>query len=276
MVDIETGEVFDNVKYIRIAESDKAYEMMKSKKLFNKSNENFIFLTYKMLKEININKEIFKKEDITKIIYIASFMNYDCKLMLTERTPMTKTILKKKIGISNDRFDKFYKKLIVNKVLAEKNGYIYFNDKIAFRGKPSDRSDNFTRIYRDNIQKIYENIDIREHKKLSILFLMIPYLNLKYNIICKNPYETNEDLVEPLTLGEMAELFGITERSFITSIKYLKSVRDINGNPLIAEISICPEISKNVFIINPRFIYAGNNVKDVVGICPMFNLATVK
>ncbi len=276
MVDIETGEVFDNVKYIRIAESDKAYEIIKSKKLFNKSNENFIFLTYKMLKEINIDKEIFKKEDITKIIYIASFMNYDCKLMLTERTPMTKTILKKKIGISNDRFDKFYKKLIVNKVLAEKNGYIYFNDKIAFRGKPSDRSDNFTRIYRDNIQKIYENIDIREHKKLSILFLMIPYLNLKYNIICKNPYETNEDLVEPLTLGEMAELFSIKERSFITSIKYLKSVKDINGNPLIAEISMCPETSENVFIINPKFIYAGNDFRDVIAVCPMFNLATAK
>lgn len=276
MVDIETGEVFSNVKYIRTADSYETYKKLQSKKTAYRSGKNFIFLTYKMLKEINIDKEIFKKEDITKIIYIASFMNYDCKLMSTERTPMTKTILKEKLGLSNYGFDLFYKKLINNKVLTEKDGCIYFDNKIAFRGRPFDYSDNFTRIYKDNIQKIYENIDIREHKKLSILFLMIPYLNLKYNIICKNPYETNENLVEPLTLGEMAELFGIKERSFITSIKYLKSVRDINGNPLIAEISMCPEISENVFIVNPKFIYAGNDFRDVIAVCPMFNLATAK
>lgn len=271
LIDAETGEVFDNVRYIRTAESCEVYETIKSRKLFNRSNENFIFLTYKMLKEININKEIFKKEDITKVIYIASFMNYDCKLMLTERTPMSKIILKGKLGLSDYRFDLFYKKLIDNKVLTEKDGYIYFDNRIAFKGKSLGCTDSFTRIYKDNVQKIYESIDIREHKKLSILFLMIPYLNLKYNIICKNPYETNKDLVKPLTLGEMAELFGIKERSFVTSIKYLKSIRDIDGNPLIAEISICPEISENVFVINPRFIYAGNNIEDVGAICGLFN-----
>ena len=85
---------------------------------------------------------------------------------------MSKIILKGKLGLSDYRFDLFYKKLIDNKVLTEKDGYIYFDNKIAFRGKSLDHTDSFTRIYRDNVQKIYESVDVREHKKIAILFLM--------------------------------------------------------------------------------------------------------
>lgn len=267
LIDAETGEVFDNVRYIRTAESCEVYETIKSKKLFNRSNENFIFLTYKMLKEININKEIFKKEDITKVIYIASFMNYDCKLMLTERTPMSKITLKEKLGLSDYRFDLFYKKLIDNKVLTEKDGYIYFDNRIAFRGKSLDHTDSFTRIYRDNVQKIYESIDVREHKKIAILFLMIPYLSLKYNIVCKNPYETNKDLIEPFEVEELSKLFGYNPKSFNRLINDLIKIDDKNGMPIIAKVVW----KKTALIINPRFIYAGNNIEDVGAICGLFN-----
>ena len=271
LIDAETGEVFDNVKYIRTAESDKAYEKLQSKKL-NRSNENFIFLTYDICNKLNIDNGDFKQSDIAKIIYIMSYVGNDNKLMLTERTPITKDKLSELLGLNKKIFNTFYNKLINNNILIEKDNCLFIDKQFSFYGSIKNNKYNIIRIYKKNIRKLYNSVSTKQHKQLAILYLLIPFINIKYNIICSNPFEEDENKLIPMKVEELAKYFNYNLQSFISLIDFLSDLKDKDNMPIIKTINNTKNKKDNSIVVNPRVIYAGDDFRNVKAFSAIFNI----
>lgn len=270
LIDPDTNKIINNVVYI-VTEDYLRYKRDKENKKLCKSDDNFIFITYKACKQLNIDDSIFTQSDIARIVYIASYSANKNKLMITERTPMTKNRLFDLMNLDAKFFNRFYKKLIKNNVLIEKEENLYFNEKIMFFGKIKNHQYNVIRAYKDSIQRLYKSVSAKQHKRLSILYMLIPYINIKYNIICKNPFEADKNRVKPITLEELSSIFKYNLKSFIVLVDFLSDLLDKNNNPVIKQVLNTKNKKDNTIIVNPRVIYGGNDISDVAAYFPIFN-----
>ena len=267
----DTGEIIDNVCRIYTQEQ---LEIMnkKNKKSLVRSKNNFIFITYKLLTSLNIENIDFNQPDIARIIYIMSYISNDNRLMLTERTPMTKDKLSELMGLNKKVFNTFYNKLIKNNILIEKDNYLFINKEFSFYGSIKGNKYDIIRLYKKNVRLLYNNMSSKEHKRLAILYLLIPFINIKYNIVCSNPLEEDENKVQPLTIEQLAEYFNYNLNYFISLIDFLFSLKDKDNNPVIKTINNTKNKKDNSIIINPRVIYAGNDYRDVKAFSTIFNI----
>lgn len=267
----DTGEIIDNVCRIYTQEQ---LEIMnkKNKKSLVRSKDNFIFITYKLLTSLNIENGDFNQPDIARIIYIMSYISNDNRLMFTERTPMTKDKLSELMGLNKKVFNTFYNKLIKNNILIEKDNYLFINKEFSFYGSIKGNRYNIIRIYKKNIRQLYNCVSSSQHKQLAILYLLIPFINIKYNIVCSNPQEEDEDKVKPLTIEQLAEYFNYNLKYFTSLIDFLFSLKDKDNNPVIKTVNNTKNKKDNTIVINPRVIYAGNDYRDVKAFSTIFNI----
>lgn len=270
--DIDTGEIIENVKYI-VTEARQKQDQQRANRRLVRSNENFIFLAYEACKSLNIDidREIFNQADITRIIYIASYLSNDNRLMLTERTPMTKEKLSELMGLNDMVFKRFYNKLLSNNILIERDGYIYINKKFMFFGRIRNHKYSFIRAYKSNIRLLYNKVPVSKHKQLSILYLLIPFINIKYNIVSQNPFEEDKYKVIPMTVEELSAYFEYNLKSFISLIDFLEDLKDKDNIPIIKTFNNSKNKKDRSIVINPRVIYAGNDCRDVEAFSTIFN-----
>lgn len=272
----DTGEVVNNVCRIYTQEQLETIAKKNEKSLVRSKN-NFIFITYKLLTSLNIENEILTQSDITRIIYVSTYMSKSGKLMKTERTSMSKEALQEKLKLKKSEFAKLYKKIIDLDILKEKEDGLYLNQKYFYIGTLKGKLDNnfenmYIKAYIKQIRFLYENVLPKEHKQLAILFLLIPYINRKYNIICSNPLEEDANKVFPLTVKELAYILKYSDvNNFCKIILKLLNIKDLENNDILKIVMNGSGIQSASIIINPRLIYAGNDFKDVECLCVLFN-----
>ena len=270
VLNLKTGEIID-AKCI-ITEEYVNYKKSLEHKKLTRCSDNFIFITYDICNKLNIDNGDFNQPDIARIIYIMSYISNDNRLMLTERTPMTKDKLLEIMGLNDRVFKIFYNKLIKNNILIEKDNSIFINKDFSFYGSIKGNKYDIIRIYKKNIRQLYNCVSSSQHKQLAILYLLIPFVNIKYNIVCSNPLEEDENEVQPLTIEQLAEYFDYNLKRFIPLIDFLFSLKDKDNNPVIKTINNTKNKKDNSIVINPRVIYAGNNFKDVKAFSTIFNI----
>lgn len=266
----DTGEVVNNTCRIYTQEQFETI-IKKNKKLLVRSKDNFIFITYKLLTSLNIEKGDFNQPDIARIIYIMSYISNDNRLMFTERTPMTKDKLSELMGLNKKVFKTFYNKLIKNNILIEKDNYLFVNKDFSFYGSIKGNKYDIIRLYKKNVRLLYNNMSSKEYKRLAILYLLIPFINIKYNIVCSNPLEEDKNKVQPLTIEQLSEYFDYNLKSFISLIDFLEDLKDKDNIPIIKALNNPKNKKDRSIVINPRVIYAGNDYRDVEYLCALFN-----
>jgi hypothetical protein len=122
---------------------------------------------------------------------------------------------------------------------------------------------DYTRIYINAIRYLYNNVKLSKHKHLGIIFRMIPYINLKWNILCTNPTETNLDEVNILTLGDMCELFDYNSKYLFQLRKELLNIKLKDNSNIICFVECDTDITKKKICINPEVIFGGLDVDDI-------------
>ena len=270
VLNLKTGEIVD-AKCIITEEYINYKKSLEHRKL-NRCSDNFIFLTYDICNKLNIENGDFNQPDIARIIYIMSYISNDNRLMFTERTPMTKDKLSELMGLNDRVFNTFFNKLTKNNILIEKDNYLFINKEFSFYGSIKGNKYNIIRIYKKNIRQLYNCVSSSQHKQLAILYLLIPFVNIKYNIVCSNPLEEDENKVQPLTIEQLAEYFNYNLKYFTSLIDFLFSLKDKDNNPVIKTINNTKNKKDNSIVINPRVIYAGNDYRDVKAFSTMFNI----
>ena len=112
-----------------------------------------------------------------------------------------------------------------------------------------------------------------QKKKLANLFLILPYINYKYNVFCSNPTETDKDKVKPLTWTDLARLCGYEEKKNIAKFKKDLMSLKVCGHDVIGQFETG---SGKTICVNPKVYYSGDDVNDVRNLYSMFIMCEKK
>lgn len=218
------------------------------------------------------NQEEFKDllpQTVTRLIYLNTFIHYgDNKLMKTERTPMEKSDLAKILGISKAAVTKFWKEVSPKYIVEKENNLIFTNTDVFIKRKLNQRGgfNPYQKFYINGIRKLYEATAVSQHKHLGYIFKMLPYINLEFNVLCRNPLETDLERIEPLSLKEFCDEIGYDTSQINRLLNiYSKLTFDVKGK----QESFCAFVfdgidrNKSKIFVNPNILYNGSNYQRV-------------
>lgn len=204
-----------------------------------------------------------------RFIYLCTYMDYDGYLRYGKSKGLNQLVLKKDLfeilKLSEKETYRTINYLEENNLITVEDNYIKINKKICAKGKIR-KSKVVVRMFDDSIRDIYNNSKPKEHKKLSLLIKLLPYIHYNLNVVCKNTSSKDTSLIEPFSVSELSKSLG-----YSTNQKFKKGLMDIkyNGEPVIMIAKIA---NKDMIVVNPRVYYKGNNKSDMIGIIRLFEI----
>lgn len=196
-----------------------------------------------------------------RLLYLATNLDYNNRLVKkigNRYEALTNLELFDIMNLSEREFRKTKNILKESDILIEENGVFYINQLYCKRGEVElNKKDDKVRTFDLAIKELYENSLPREHKTLSMLFELLPYINYKHNIVCKNIKEEIKTEIIPYSIKELCDILGIKNQTVLKN-KLLKIT--INNEPAVVITLIK---NKSMITINPRIYYKGNDVVDV-------------
>lgn len=260
---------------------DKEEKVIEFKQYSKKELGTFIFIIYKIYESINRHEEILTQSDLTRLIYIATYINYNGYLMTDNNKYIDKIILKNKMNLSSKAFNSLFNKLVELEILTmpQKN-LIKMNENYFKKGKITEDDKieknnggwSQSRLFIQNVRYLYENTPPRQHKSLSVIFRLIPYMNFRWNIVCSNPLEQEIEKINSFNLTEIATLLDYDKRQIMNLKQELSKLKTIDD---LSVITFVVNYETRI-IINPRVIYQGSNYEDVKVIDYLCNPNSVK
>jgi hypothetical protein len=259
VVGLDTGVIYEeNIASYKTQEQAEREEKYRSAKPNNGDNCFVWFL-------FNASQQIFPEllpQEITRLIYMATYINYEDNILIdNDGKNITPKTLKDIMKLSNNQYYPLINKLQDLDILIIKDEYIKISDSVFRRGKIDGRTIRGlykTKLYIGIIRKLYEKANRSEDKRLSYLFQLIPYVNLKYNLACKNICETNIYEIQFLTLQDFAEIIGYgTSEDSVRRLKHNLSKITVKHALAIAFLS-SKDLGKSIIFINKDLYCAGN------------------
>lgn len=278
-VDINTGElVKTETKEVPIGSRIKTPAQIEQYKEFLKQEEKRK-LRRAALKELGdfyflLVNDVFtdvSPESAVRLTVLYTFLNYDSNLMLTQRQPMRKSDIAEVLHLSPTTVFRFWKEVSA-RYIEEIDDKLVLKNNIVFRGRftKEHKFKQYQQIYIDSVRSLYYATTVRRHKYLGNIFKLLPFINLEYNIICKNPFEISPDKIEPLTISELCNEFNFNEISnFHRLIDAYCSITfevDNHEERFIAFIYEGKDKSKMKVYVNPHILYVGSDYRKVEGL----------
>jgi len=284
-IDPKTGELFQsnsNVVYIQTQEerlrakqnyNNKRIKEQQSSILHEKYKKygTFIWNIYNLTQQTELP---LKASNITRIMFLSTYINYNGTLMFTQRESMNKKDMQKILKLSNGEFCYFYNEMIKNKIFIIKDDKYYLNYNLFKKGSISKskimnliQQDKYiTRLYVDGVRTLYNKSTSRSHKTLSYLFQIMPYVNRQYNIVCKNPLEDNLDDIQCMSLGEFCDVINYNKHNVRQLRRMLFDPKFEFKNKITSAIRLVSDDSNTLhdkIFINPCIYYAGDKWEEV-------------
>lgn len=277
-VDINTGELVETeTKEIPIGSRITTPAQREQYKEFLKQEEKRK-LRQAALKELGdfyflLVNDVFidvSPESAVRLTVLYTFLNYDGDLMLTQRQPMRKSDIAEVLHLSKATVFRFWKE-VSPRYIEEVDNKLVLKDNIAFRGRftKEHKFKQHQQIYIDGVRSLYYATKSRRHKYLGNIFKLLPFINFEYNIICKNPFETNADKIEPLTISELCNEFSFEVSNFHRLIDAYYSITfevDDHKERFTAFIYEGKDKSKMKVYVNPHILYVGSDYRKVEGL----------
>jgi len=262
VINEDTGEATDSEggRYYSKKQLE-SYHKKKIRKQIQNDYGAFVFLLF------NYKQELFPNitpSNLTRLIFISTYLNYDGYLMHDNGTSINKKNMNDLLKLGKTVYNQFYKEMTDNNILKEKNQMLYLNSELFHKGDIEEIDGAMTRICVSGVRGLYQQADVRAHKTLSYIFKILPYINIKYNIACHNPQESNINLIEHLTLGEFCDIVGYDRSKAKRLANELFQCTFLNGKTVMRYVSDKSfEISTFRIFVNPKIYYAGSELKTV-------------
>lgn len=220
---------------------------------------------------------------LAKIVYLITYMDYDSNLLVVQDTPtspkrpMLKKDVAKVIRLHRCKFSRFWEELMATGIITEEPDGKLRVCSLFCKGNLTKKNMAAMKVFTHAVRYMYENIDVRSHQYISYLFRLIPYINLRHNVFCKNPLETEKSEIVRMTAKDMCHLFGIDDtqvKRFIKTLFKLSFV-DKNGDKrsvITLVTNYKNDGERNFVLINPQF-YAGYMSKsDMLSVLDEFTI----
>lgn len=215
--------------------------------------------------------KINEKQYLFRFIYLCTYMNYDNILSNGTRLYLENE-LEDLLLLSRREYYNTKKFLLDNELIKiTKDKHILINDTYCKRGKIfMEKNIEVVRIFDKAIQELYKKSTPKEHKKLALLIDILPYVNFRHNVICKNPEEENFLKIQPMTMKELCVAIGQDERKpSLLKNKLFKLT--VSGEIVIG---IFDKVIGSCIYVNPKVYYKGNNIEELEVLARMFKIGT--
>lgn len=216
-----------------------------------------------------------KPQSATRLVYLQTYSDYSNeqgnRLMLNSKTNMKYEDLKKVLRLQRDAVKEFWDDVSPKYLMEDDDGLLINSDYFIRGSIRKQQNESFYRAFCRGIRKLYEATDKRKHGQLGYLFQLLPFVNVEFNVLCRNPSETDVDRIEYLTLDEFCELIGYDKSRrdrLLTIYKGLTfEVKDADGTHQERFVSITGDgLSRGEYrlYVNPRVLYSGSDYKQVL------------
>ena len=89
---------------------------------------------------------------------------------------------------------------------------------------------------------------------------MLPFINLKHNILCYNPFEENLEQIRPLAMSDMCRILGVVESNATRFREEYQQLLFTTEETIQRFCTVAISDSEAEFLcINPRIVFMGNN-----------------
>ena len=193
-------------------------------------------------------------ENLTRLVYFASFCNDDCYVM-------TDIDIKSMLGINPNQV-KAFRDAFFGGIIIKDESRLYLNSDLFGKGKMGEANRDYIRLFTNVTRQLYKSCNTTsEHAYLSYFFRMIPFVNRQTNILCRSQQEQDREHIAYMTTNEFFALIGKTHSSRIK--KQLQTYR-IDGELLIGFFDTLETLTPRgrYAIINPKLYYGGDRTKQ--------------
>lgn len=218
------------------------------------------------------------RADLTKLLFLASFMDYSNTLVLnygrgTENIPMTKKDIIYHLGLNERVCRNFLNDMKKKDIIREENKIFSINDTLIKRGKLDNKfTVKYAKIYNNTIQDLYRGINKRMLDKLGFLLDLVTFIQKDTNRLVI-PLQSDEPIssnVYYLTTEDLYNLYMSKEKEDIPKQQlnsFKQSILKIKFNAFGREFSAFMFVKKQVgnkvmeyWVVNPHLI---NKIADV-------------
>lgn len=242
-------------------------------KNFNKKIGGFYFMIYSNNKALFADIPEIKNEDLPKLLYLASYMDYEdrygnkvCKVVGgNKKVPMPKREVFGLLRFGNQTKAKnWFLKMESLGLLYIYDDSVELNKKYFTKGK-SEIEDKYTRVYVNTVRGLYEGCDLRKHRQIGLILRLLPYMNINSNIICDNPTEISGAKIHKLDRYEIADILDINKdkRNIAKMVRNLLNLKVEFENYELQIFKLVKVYDTNLveeyFVVNPILAYKGND-----------------
>jgi len=257
--------------------SEKKNKEYQSKLILGKheqENGGFVFMFYNSLCNMLELLPSLSKVDMSRLIFLTTYISYEeNKIQYDNGKEITDKNLMELLRLNRNTYKPFIKKLVANKILnIDENGNKFLSQAFCKYGSINSKSlkDSeicYVRMFKKSIRDMFNETTIRELGRLSIIYLILPYLNRVTNIISYNPSEEDTKLIEPIPISDLANKFGYSDH-----VKFRKMMYGIKIGDSQAFGFFMKEEDKGLMriVVNPKIVFAGN-AEQLLAIEALFN-----
>ena len=206
-----------------------------------------------------------EKQHVIRFLYLCIYMDYENKLVygnstIDARRYMTNDDLQEILNLGKAVANKTKEALIRNGLMTiDEDNHMLINSEYCLKGKIVKEQFKAmkTRLFERAIKELYEKSYPREHRKLSLLVTLLPFINFYHNVLCYNSECQFDYQIIPINLKQLCKIVKYSENQ----IGRLK--RDLLDLRVGGELVVMLAMTGNAefIIINPRVYYRAGNVE---------------
>ena len=166
-------------------------------------------------------------------------------LINADKTPMNRRDMINELKLTKKRstFYDFLSACLEHDIIRKENDNYTVNNKYHFKGTFNDKY--VIKSYITKIKQIYKEVKASD---IGLIYRMLPYVNLKTNTLCENPFESDLVKLKPFNLSELANAIGISSGEIGRRLPKMK----FGDEYVIAKVKFN---EKKSYMVNPWVFY---------------------
>src|SRR5690606_37778255 len=197
------------------------------------------------------------------LLMLSTYVDYDGLIIRNENdpSPMSTSDMRKVLRISDSTFYDFLDACISAEIIRERaDGRYYIAGDYHFKGKTA--GERVAKTVNTRLRDWYRELGANN---VGILYRLIPYINVKTNMLCANPEEKNPKYIDKLNRKELAEVAGVNPAVISRAVGRMI----YKGTSVFAKITTATD--GTFYMINPLVIRRNDvdydtTVKAIFGI----------
>jgi hypothetical protein len=188
------------------------------------------------------------------LMLLQCYVSYDGgTLVNTDKSLMSTADMRAVLQLEKKRstFYDFIKACIDNGIVLDNDGVYAVNPRYHFRGNFNDQY--VVKSYTSKIKQVYREVKAAD---IGLIYRMLPYVHLKTNALCANPYEKDPKQIDWFNLRELAQAIGVNNDTLGRRLPRMT----FDGKYVVARIKVGKEPERYTF--NPNVFYRKGEEPD--------------